>query len=73
MNLAQILCIGQFEGLEEFQCPDLRVSKNLELLQFPEDQPDVGVLITVMLVGCINIHQVVLTSSCVPHLLSDFL
>lgn len=73
MNLAQILCIGQFEGLEEFQCPDLRVSKNLELLLFPEDQPEVGVLITVMLVGCINIHQVVLTSSCVPHLLSDFL
>jgi len=56
MNLAQILGVAQFEGLEEFGRPDLRVPENLELLLFPEDQPEVGKLITMMLVGCVHIH-----------------
>jgi hypothetical protein len=56
MNLAKILGVAQFEGLEEFGRPDLRVPENLELLLFPEDQPKVGELITMMLVGCVHIH-----------------
>ena len=73
MNLAQILGVAQFEGLEEFRRPDLRVTEYLELLLLPKEQPEVGELITVMLVGCVHIHQVVLTTPCVTHLLSDFL
>lgn len=73
MNLAQILGVAQFEGLEEFRCPDLLVPENLELLLLPKYQPEVGELITVMLVGCVHIHKVVITGPCVPHLLAYFL
>jgi len=72
MNLAQILGFAQFEGFKELRRPDLRVPEYLELLLFPEDQPEVSELITVMFVGCVHIHQVVLARPCVPHLLSDF-